>query len=497
MKYRAFIEKYFMIDEPKSGKLVPFRFNKVQAKYYDELCEAAGGEANLNLSVPLREIILKARREGFTSFILAMFAADMILNKNPTAAQEISYKDDATKQHFKRIKVFLESYYRAKGIPEAEIRTMFETDNKHEIVLRKNHASFYVGTASARVGERGGTLQKLLFSEAAHYPNSDVMTAEEIINAGMRQVDINSGWIFIESTANGDGNTYANTWHAAEKGQSRFKPRFYGWQDFYTKDEFAVIASEFTNKDMLKQEYPSTPEEAFVAFSGQFFKEWRRELHVCPAKEILPHYRSFIMGDYGFSAPAAVYWAYVDSDGVLNIYRELYGTGRTYRALGKEMSQMTPITEQIEYAVFDPAIWSTKGENDEKLTGADLLQSGWKDERGKILTLIKGDNARVIGWNAMRDYMKPVMIDGKEVSRFQVWETCPNLIRTIPKLMCDKNHPEDCDSDGEDHGPDAARYGAMSKPPKSPRIETGPGGRLGRLLSSKSGPTNQKQDDYE
>ena len=37
MRYKDFIESRFLIDEPKSGKLIPFLFRKVQIKYYNEL----------------------------------------------------------------------------------------------------------------------------------------------------------------------------------------------------------------------------------------------------------------------------------------------------------------------------------------------------------------------------------------------------------------------------------------------------------------------------
>ena len=63
MKYRKFIEENMRIDEPKQGKLVPFVFNTVQNKYYNELCRDYNIEKK-GLSVPIREKILKARREG-------------------------------------------------------------------------------------------------------------------------------------------------------------------------------------------------------------------------------------------------------------------------------------------------------------------------------------------------------------------------------------------------------------------------------------------------
>lgn len=274
MRYRDFIETYFAIDEPNTGKLVPFKFNKVQRREYDLLCEEHDIETN-GISAPIRDLILKARREGFTSLILALFAADMVLNPDPTIAQEISYKDDATRQHFKRYKTFLTSYFQQKGVKD--MSEVFKTDNKNEIELRAYDKDgkevqgpiFKVGTASAKTGERGGTLQKLLFTEAAFYPNTEIMTAKEILNATIRQVDIRSGWIFVESTGK-RGTEYESMWRQSSLGQSRFRPRFFGWKEFYSEDEYKLISSEFTDQNLLKQEYPATPEEAFASSASAF-----------------------------------------------------------------------------------------------------------------------------------------------------------------------------------------------------------------------------------
>ncbi len=126
-----------------------------------------------------------------------------------------------------------------------------------DIELRHNRAHFYCGTASARTGGRGGVLQKLLFSEAAHYPDTEKMTARETIDGTSQQVDKESGWIFQESTANGKGNYFYETFEQARQGMSRYIKRFFGWRSFYTPAQFEVIKSEFTDMDMLKQEYPA------------------------------------------------------------------------------------------------------------------------------------------------------------------------------------------------------------------------------------------------
>src|SRR3990167_2026872 len=490
MKYRAFIEKYFLIDEPKTGKLVPFKFNKVQEEYYNQLIEVAGGEENLNISIPLREIILKARREGFTSFVLAMFAADMILNKEPTLALEISYKEDATKQHFRRFKGFIESYFRAKGVED--VGQIYSTDNKHEIILKENGAIFYVGTASARTGERGGTVQKLLFTEAAHFPDTEIMTAKEIILPTIRMVDIDSGWVFVESTANGLGNTYADMWDEAEKKISRFNARFFGWRKFYSTEQITLIRSEFTDEKMFMQEYPETPAEAFITFAGRYFTQWDPEIHICEPHEILLHLKKFICLDYGYAKHAAVYWCYKDADGVVYAYRELYGPGRTYKDLMKEIIRLTPVNEIIDYIVADPAIWAKKGESE--LSGAEIMEQTYYEVTQKNLMLLQANNDRLNGWGIFREHLKPIQRGEKVIARLQVFPQCVNLIRTIPRLEYDRTRVEDLDTDGEDHGVDAIRYGLMSRPNESP-ASANPVSRL--LNRSGNGPRTKQSMGFQ
>jgi hypothetical protein len=42
-----------------------------------------------------------------------------------------------------------------------------------------------------------------------------------------------------------------------------------------------------------------------------------------------------------------------------------------------------------------------------------------------------------------------------------IFETCGNLIRTLPSLVYDDRKVEDLDTDGEDHLADALRYAMM------------------------------------
>lgn len=270
MKYKAFIEDNFDIDDPKTGQLLPFKFRPVQAKMYQHLCDKYDIENN-GLTNAVRVKIVKARKQGFSSLVLALFAADDIFQDNPTTTQVISYKDDATKVFRIRYRNYIMSWAKKNtGNENLRLKDVFNTVEGGEYVLKHNGARFLCGTASARTAERGSTVHKLLFSESAHYPDSDKLTAKEIVEGTLAQMDIESGWCFDESTANGVGNYHHKSWIKAEQGDGRFDAVFYGWREFYTEKQYKLAKRQSSDPDMFMQEYPETVEEAFIS-SGQPF----------------------------------------------------------------------------------------------------------------------------------------------------------------------------------------------------------------------------------
>lgn len=225
-------------------------------------------------------------------------------------------------------------------------------------------------------------------------------------------------------------------------------------------------------------------------FAGQYFSEWRYSIHVVQPFNIPLHWPKFICGDYGYSKPSAVYWCTVDESGRIYAYRELYKTSLTFETLTAEIVSMTPVNEEIKYWVFDPAIWSKSNEKEGepmKISGFEIMCRKYKDITGRSLNMIRGNNERVIGWNLFREYLKPFIRDTKEMANFQAFSTCVELIRTLPTLIYDEHQVEDLNSDGEDHGGDAIRYGIMSRPPKAPNTSKG----IARLLGNERPDTNQ------
>ena len=196
--YRKFIEDNFMILDLETQQPVPFKFryvtkdgieHSVQEMYYNQLVGDYGGTFD-----GVREIVLKARQEGFSSFILAMFTVDFLLRPHSVSIC-ISHKKGATEILFKKVKFYLQSFCEKNGITMKEL---LKTETKGMMENRTNDAVFYIGTAGSKVGGRGASARNIHFSEAAFYQDTELITASEIIVATSQQVPQDHGMIFIE-----------------------------------------------------------------------------------------------------------------------------------------------------------------------------------------------------------------------------------------------------------------------------------------------------------
>ncbi|HHY44804.1 MAG TPA: hypothetical protein GX512_03735 [Firmicutes bacterium] len=194
-------------------------------------------------------------------------------------------------------------------------------------------------------------------------------------------------------------------------------------------------------------------------FSGQYFREFRRDIHVIRPFDIPSWWRRFRSLDYGLDCTACYWWA-VDQSGRCFVYRELYESGLNLSKAAQKIVDMTPAEERISYTVASPDLWNRRQE-----TG----QSGEEIMRQAGLTgLVKADHNRIPGWRALREYLEPYTDEqGVEVARLAIFENCVNLIRTLPALVHDTHNPEDVDDACEDHAPESIRYGVMSRPGRS------------------------------
>ncbi len=255
--------------------------------------------------------------------------------------------------------------------------------------------------------------------------------------------------------------------NAMEK-EARFFPSTYKSNPFLNKEYIEYL--EGLQGDLGK----AWREGEWDLFAGQYFSEWSQLIHVCAPFEIPKEWRRVLAGDYGSFNPTSVGWYAISPEGQIFRYKELYKPGLSYSEVAEQVSAMILPEEKIDYEVWDPAIWAKKGEDTQKLSGAEIYARRRKETSGpdgKEPRLIKADNDRLIGWNAVHEMLRPYELEGKLTAKLQIFSTCTEFLRTFPALIHDELRPEDVDTDGEDHAGDELRYLVMSRPSPSKTVE--------------------------
>ena len=82
------------------------------------------------------------------------------------------------------------------------------------------------------------------------------------------------GFVMIESTANGYGNWYQLQWSKAELNDSTFKPIFLSWREvpeYQAEGWEEQKRGEYVDERLFAQDFPETPEEAFLMSGNPFF----------------------------------------------------------------------------------------------------------------------------------------------------------------------------------------------------------------------------------
>lgn len=305
---RVFIPNFLKI-RTKEGDIVPLRFKPSQFKLINtiEECERK--------NKPVRVIILKARQVGFSTLIEAL-AYEYSSTKFNYNSYIIAHEDQATQNLYDMFKRYHEN------MPE-ELMPMIDTMNSRELEFKNPtrdkrefkrnpglQSSIKLGSARNTGAGRSQTLNFLHASEVAFWQD-----AKTLMTGLMQTVpDTMNSYIFMESTANGVGGYFYDMWQQAERGENDFIPLFFAWfeEPTYTKEfESEEVRQAFIDEveyvhvdhngqlvyteehdlmeihnvtyeqlywrkgairnkcggdiDQFRQEYPSTPEEAFIA----------------------------------------------------------------------------------------------------------------------------------------------------------------------------------------------------------------------------------------
>lgn len=242
--YARFIEERLTIID-KEGQNVPFKLNAIQKAYVEKSSN--------------RDIILKARQQGFSSIILAAFTADFLLKENSNSVV-VADKADNAMSLLRRVKQYIQAYEKI-----TKTKVPLKYNSTYRLENQANGATYTIGTAQEQDFGRSRTITNLHLSEAAFYPNLPSLLA------GAAQAVVPSGKLIIETTANGF-NAFKTLWDDSVLHNTAYQPLFFKASDFYDSATLEQKRKELGQR-LFNQEYPDTPETAFITSGDTYFDQ--------------------------------------------------------------------------------------------------------------------------------------------------------------------------------------------------------------------------------
>ena len=271
-------------------------FGWAQSLFCDEI------ERQYNAGKAVRIIVLKARQLGISTATEGVLFNWAFLHPGSNGLV-IAHENDSSSSLFQKTKLYWDTWpWRANF--------SLKYSTKREMHWLETNSTLRVATAKNLGAGRGSTLHAVHASECAYY-----LDAQSLM-IGLRQTipSTHGTIIVLESTANGVGDWFHEQWEAAWNGESEYSPLFFPWYHHYeysvpttlsTKLEltpyernllrqgctyeniawrrWAVPNLAAGDDKLFMQEYPATPDEAFISTGTPIFPHLR--LQACYQEE--------------------------------------------------------------------------------------------------------------------------------------------------------------------------------------------------------------------
>jgi len=344
----------------KNGKRVKFKMNWVQRYLFDNLWY-------LN-------IILKARQLGISTFICILFLDDVLFNSKDAGIIAHTLQDAQ--------RLFDTKVLYAWNNLNPFLQKQFQVDAKNTRMLKFTRngksSSIYIGVSS-----RSGTVQRLHISELSTIDQKYPDKAKEVRTGALNTVQKDQ-MVIIESTAKGRQGIFADMAQESLKLQREgvdltsmdYKFFFFPWffDPSYKIDDPVIIPREVNDlldevekttgikltraqrawyykkrlnqRDQMKSEYPSTPEEAFAAsIEGSYYGK---------QMDLLRERHKITTVEYDPSLLADTWWDIGIGDTMCIVFTQTYGMQIRimdyYENSGEGMAHYAKVLNEKNYA---------------------------------------------------------------------------------------------------------------------------------------------------
>jgi len=296
--FEAFCFEYLRI-KTKTGDIVPLTLNDAQRKLAKTVFE------QIKKGKPVRIIILKARQMGFstTTEAIIYYLSSLQEAKNAFIVAQDSAASENLYDMFRMYYDYIPESIKPMRKRNNARRFTFENPALKDVERKKEpglKSKITVQSAENKVLARSETIHYLHVSELAFWPENYKVKHRTSLFAALSK---ESGSLaIVESTANGI-EIYKEMWDDAVSGKSDYIPLFFPW--FEMPDYHMAISADFVltqteielkekfdlsdeqiqwrryiikndlggDEKLFRQEYPSTPEEAFLVTGRTVFNQ--------------------------------------------------------------------------------------------------------------------------------------------------------------------------------------------------------------------------------
>lgn len=243
--FEYFCSTYWHIKHPERGRI---RF---------EMREAQRETVRMWMSNRY-SIVLKARQIGFSTlaaayaFWLVYFWGDRFVVMLSRTEREA-------------IKLLAKAKYGHKSLPNWMKQRGPQVTSDNQTKMTFDNESAIESLPSGNDPARGESVYLVIVDEWAFLPNAEEAWAsiEPIADVGGRVIGL--------STANGSGDFFHQMWLGANIGLNNFKPIFWSWAAGDRDEAWYEVKRRQMPEWQLHQEYPRTPEEAFIKSGNPVF----------------------------------------------------------------------------------------------------------------------------------------------------------------------------------------------------------------------------------
>lgn len=213
-----------------------------------------------------------------------------------------------------------------------------------------------------------------------------------------------------------------------------------------------------------------------IAAGAMFAEIWRKHLHVVDAFPIPIDWPIWMGADDGFASPASVHWLTEDTRSKTKYcIAELYGAKMLPEEMARRIKEISANIPRLQngqtilhgtsspiLGVLDSAAWSDTGTGNVS-RGDQIVKLGIKFRPVEKWSGSKAHRAQNLARELSPNKLNP-MPDGKgNWPGLRLFPSCKMALKHIPTITRDKNHPEEVDTDAEDHAYDSLTYALQWK----------------------------------